>query len=393
MELAFVAVLYLGCHDMNQAISANELSGMISSIYDCALDPVLWPSTLRMLSDNLYFATATIQLLGIPNVQPIVNYHWGIDSSWQGQMANYAVDAVEQWGGIDRIRNYPVKEPQILSRVNPQGLTCASRHYVEIERPRGIIDRMAVPLVRDEISIGAITFGRDRSVGAIRDTEIQAGRLLAPHLKRALAISRLLDAKSVRATTCEAVLDAISTGVLLVAADMRLVHANRAAEAILRSGDPLRLRAGKISGAAGIVAALSVAVACSTARDGMARQGLGVPARGANGTEHVMHVLPLHADTTRTVLPGAAAAIFIATASAPRPAPIDAVAALFDLTPAEARVLDRVATGLTIPEVAQALGIAVSTVRTHLMRLFEKTRTSSQSELIALTTAFALPLR
>lgn len=39
-----------------------------------------------------------------------------------------------------------------------------------------------------------------------------------------------------------------------------------------------------------------------------------------------------------------------------------------------------------------ALGIAVTTVRTHLLRLFEKTGTHRQVDLVALLASFTLPL-
>ena len=43
-------------------------------------------------------------------------------------------------------------------------------------------------------------------------------------------------------------------------------------------------------------------------------------------------------------------------------------------------------------EAAGALGIADSTVRTHLGRLFEKTGASRQSDLVKIVAAFSTPL-
>ena len=44
------------------------------------------------------------------------------------------------------------------------------------------------------------------------------------------------------------------------------------------------------------------------------------------------------------------------------------------------------------PEVATALGIAETTVRTHLGRVFEKTGTRRQADLVKLAAGFACPL-
>ena len=51
-----------------------------------------------------------------------------------------------------------------------------------------------------------------------------------------------------------------------------------------------------------------------------------------------------------------------------------------------------IAAGRTNAEAAQALGIRVSTVRTHVLRLFDKTRAHRQADLVALLASFSLPL-
>lgn len=55
---------------------------------------------------------------------------------------------------------------------------------------------------------------------------------------------------------------------------------------------------------------------------------------------------------------------------------------LYGLTPAETRVTRHLLRGYTLKEAAKKLGIAVTTVRSHLKVVFEKTGTSRQSELI-----------
>ena len=112
-----------------------------------------------------------------------------------------------------------------------------------------------------------------------------------PHLKRALAISRLLDARAVERASFAAVLDGLSVAVLLVGPNLRLLHANRAGETLLRSADPLGLRAGRVTAPTGVAAALSAALAAPV--DGIGRRGLGVPARRGDGEELVLHLLPL----------------------------------------------------------------------------------------------------
>jgi len=73
--------------------------------------------------------------------------------------------------------------------------------------------------------------------------------------------------------------------------------------------------------------------------------------------------------------------------------PIASIAEDHALTPAESRVLALVSRGLNAVEIARALGIAASTVRTHLHRLFQKTETTRQSELVHFVATYGVHAR
>ena len=67
------------------------------------------------------------------------------------------------------------------------------------------------------------------------------------------------------------------------------------------------------------------------------------------------------------------------------------IAQSFDLTPAELRVMLSVIEVGGVPETATALGIAESTVRTHLHRVFAKTGSSRQADLVKIAAGFSNP--
>lgn len=60
------------------------------------------------------------------------------------------------------------------------------------------------------------------------------------------------------------------------------------------------------------------------------------------------------------------------------------LASTFGLTPAEARIAAQVANGLPMKEIARGLDIAMSTARSHLQGLFEKTGARRQVDLVRL---------
>jgi DNA-binding CsgD family transcriptional regulator len=54
----------------------------------------------------------------------------------------------------------------------------------------------------------------------------------------------------------------------------------------------------------------------------------------------------------------------------------------FDLTPAEARLVVQVVTGISLKSSAKALGVSYETVRRQVKSVFHKTGTHRQSELV-----------
>jgi len=67
--------------------------------------------------------------------------------------------------------------------------------------------------------------------------------------------------------------------------------------------------------------------------------------------------------------------------AAPRP---EIIQALFDLTPAESKLAHSIAQGERIETAAQQNGVTLSTARTYLKQIFQKTQTNRQSELVRL---------
>lgn len=109
-----------------------------------------------------------------------------------------------------------------------------------------------------------------------------------------------------------------------------------------------------------------------------------IPLRNALPPPVVVHVLPLSRDAHD--LFGGADLLVVATAisaSALVPSPT-ILTGLFDLTPAEVTLATALAKGLSLNAAAVDAGLQISTVRTYLNRIFRKTGTSQQSQLVAL---------
>jgi hypothetical protein len=106
-----------------------------------------------------------------------------------------------------------------------------NRWITEWGYPQGLWDAVGFVFARDAKMVGNLTFGRHRTAGEVGDAELTVLRLLAPHVRRAVAISHLLEVKTMEAVTFASALEMLSAGVVLVDEHLGILHANAAAGA------------------------------------------------------------------------------------------------------------------------------------------------------------------
>jgi DNA-binding CsgD family transcriptional regulator len=380
---------------MREWISSERLSDLIAGIYDCAIDPSRWPATMEAIRVELACATASLTLASLPDLSPIVSVNTNIPEPYERIMLEAADEGVALWGGAAALGSHPMDEPAVLTSLNPafDRQTTQNPYYHDFAKPLGLIDVMAVILARDAQALGSLGFGRHASAGPFGQREVKLARLLVPHLQRAATINRMLDMSALATASFAAIVDHLSVPVILTESDLRIDHANPAAAALFAGGAPLTSRSGRLRATQpGVEQALAVAVAaaCQDAA-AMGRKGLEIPARGREGESFVLHVLPLplggHARAR-----GGRAAVFVGRARTGFVASEDLLSALFGLTPTEARVFKAIAAGYEVKQVAERLGVAQSTIQTHIRRLFLKTGVRRQMDLVRIAVSLAVPV-
>jgi len=372
----------------------ERCSELIGAIYDCVIDPQRWPDAIAAVAREYSFSNGVLSLHAFPSGALLLMTGTGISPEWMAKLADYGPEAFETWGGAERIGQMALDEPVVQSHQSPRSSWVGNRFHEEFAVPQGLFDTVAIPCVRDSTMVGSLTFGRAITAGEVGEAELVPLRVIAPHVRRAIVISKLFELKSVAVATFESALDALSAGVFLVDAEMRCIHMNPVARKVIAAGSALSVTGGKVAAAtAAATAALEAAVALA-ARDeaSLGRKGLGVPVRDSEERPFVIHVLPLR---RREVRPGlsqsAVAALFVTPPAGPPQLPADALALLYDLTPAETRVVLRLAGGGTIGGIAGELGVTSATVRTHLQHVFDKTGCTRQTELVRLVASLSAP--
>ncbi|PSO15551.1 transcriptional regulator [Bradyrhizobium sp. MOS003] len=191
--------------------------------------------------------------------------------------------------------------------------------------------------------------------------------------------------------------DGLHAGMYLVEADAHLIHANIAGRALIDAGDILHEVRGRlvVSDLPANLTLQGAFAAAGQADRSSAAGATAVPMTGSDGQRYVADALPLPAGTRRHSGANhrAAAALFVRKTALPIPSRAEVISKAFKLTPAELRVLLALVELGGIPEVAAALGVAGSTVKTHVRRLFDKTGAARQADLVKIVAGYATPLR
>lgn len=360
---------------------------LIAGVYDAVIEPDRWHDALDAVRIRFNFFNVAMSVISPLQGRALINLSINIPDEYAGMTGpEYVEDIVKLWGGAERLGALPLEEPVILSEHGDVSLWPASRYYNDFCKPQGLIDILAVALARDRTMVGNIGFGRHESAGRPGKFEQDGFRKLAPHLRRAALISGILGHSEQRAATFETALDAAHSGVILVDAGMAIVHANEAAQAMLAEGDPVREKLGRLELRNELLPGqLKAAVASCESDAQIGRRGIGIPTRRLDGSPLIIHVMPLEQRKIRGGLPSnASAAVFIADGSGGIAPMHDALGLLFGLTPAEARVFELAVDGLETDAAALTLGVATSTVKTHMLRVFDKTGAHSRADLVRL---------
>lgn len=372
------------------------LNGLIGAIYDATIEPRLWHDAIDRIRQRYMFQIAMLAINRLPDMSPVIQVACNVPDWYREHASEYVGSIPELWGGLDVIARLPLEEPIVQSQVHDFHQHPDNRWYAEWSQPQGLVDQVVIGLANDPALVASLGMGVHESRPPVTADELDELRVIAPHLRRAATISNLLGTARNEAASFRAAFDAIGSGALIVDADMSIRHANRAAEEMLRLADPIRSAGGRLEFARDILPGRleeAVRVAATSPEIELGRRGMSIPTRRQDGAAVSVHVMPLERRTVSTGAgDGAVAAVFVADSLAQWNVATDAVALLHDLTPAEARVFELVVAGRSTQQIARELGIAASTVRTHLLRVFDKTGQHNRTGLIRLAGEIKLPI-
>src|SRR5450631_228673 len=385
MQLARCNVTWPAARRISPMHGTRKLPDLIEEIYDAALAPALWNDVVVSINEYVGGQACGIFSKDSANRSGLTHYYCGADP-------HYIQLYAETHSRFDPLSALPppgqvVSIPDLVDYDEYR----QGRFYQEWLRPQGCVDAANVVLEQSGPN-SAVLLTVLSGARMIDDERRRRIAQIVPHLRRALLINKTIDLKQSEAATFAETLNGLSAGLFLVDASCRIVHANAAGDEMLRAGDFLRSVNGQlVARDVGSNQALREVFADHV--DALGVKGTALPLTAHDGERCLMHVLPLTSAARR--LTGmaykAVAALFVRKAELETPCG-ELVARMFELTPAELRVLLAIVEVGGVPETAAALGVAETTVKTHLHRVFAKTGTRRQADLVKLAAGFSSPL-
>src|SRR3954451_15178775 len=370
----------------------EQLSALISVIYDGALEPARRTDVLERIAQFTGGHSSGLLVKHSPATSDNLYCYIG---AHRESLQAYSEDYAE----LDATLELPAfGAEQVVSATDlvPYEEFRRGRFYREWARPQGWVDVASAVIDRSPTSSALLSVVRHEASGMVDDEMRRRMALIVPHVRRALHIGKTVNLKQAESACFADILDGLSAGMILIDAKARVVHANTAGNAILEEADFLRTVGGRlVAGDPAANAALrDILVAAENGDAAVGVKGIALPFTAHNRERYVAHILPLTSGARRGagLVYNAVAALFVRKADLKVLSPPEVIGMMYRLTPTELRVLLAIVDVGGVPEVAAALGVAVTTVKTHLGRLFEKTGVARQADLVKLVAGFSTPL-
>lgn len=361
-------------------LDEDALEFIVDHVYEAALVPEHWPTALDGLAKvggaqgTVLFSvtqwhtnwTASDSLY--PTMQEFVELGWAERNT---RMSNGLRKGLERYPGF-------VTEAQYYDEVEFTN----DQLIHEFFRPRGLGHSAGTLAHLPHGDMLCYSLERRLESGPVTEEEILQLNSLRPHLIRAAVVAARVGYSRERTAV-----DAMETlGFPAVAISrngvvtMQNGLAGRASEWSIGAFDRLFMASPRTRE--------MLATALATINSSKGPRSIPVPDTEEN-VRSVLHLIPVrksaHDIFTKAV------AIAILTSSHQQGSSPGLLQALFDLTPAEAAVANRIGAGDSVEQIAVSAGRSVVTIRNQLASIFQKVGVDRQTELVRLLNRLVLP--
>ncbi len=359
---------------------------LIGLIYDAATQPDQWPEFARNLCQVIPSTDSNIQSTDLVADRTHIAFTMASPEAIQLYFARYH-HLNPLWH-----RDVPFMQ---TGRIFKSHETCPPEEFEQTEfyqgffRPMNIFHALSVNVLKEGDITGNLTLARSKEMGIYTDEEAHLLSLLVPHLQRAFRIGQILEGFRLEREMLNQALSKLPQGAIIVSRTGHLMFANPSAEKILARKDGLGInRQGNLEATS---ASDHKRLRQMIETAGQPASGLPAQCGGLFQLERPsclrplsLLIAPLSLEISNYNFHQPSVLIFISDPEQQTEAVEEGLQQLYGLTPAESRLATILMRGLNIVEAAAEIGVSQNTARTQSKRIFQKTGTHRQSELVNL---------
>ena len=366
----------------------HKILDVIGSFYDGAADPAQWSIVLERAAALVGGTGAAISIRDLASNETSIEAHWNIAPELEASLHEHTgIDPITPLLGLNEV-DRPFSAFRALGECDLK----QSLWYKLAAEPNDVGDMAVVLVDKADKKFASLSFYREDRCEPYDSRELSILRIISPHIRRAAMIAGILDERKREHDKLASVLELLMDGIVLTDGAGRIVHTNASAFRCLQRATSLRQEGDRLVARdfnirAAIVAAGREAYGSSSASRSFIL-------KGECGRDLAVWIMPLGNDRRRYLTPISSAriAVFVREIGATElPFPAELFIRYFGITLAESRVLHLLLQGMSLERAAELLGISSATARTHLARLFTKTGTQRQADLMRLAISAASP--
>ncbi|MCC6540015.1 MAG: helix-turn-helix transcriptional regulator [Bryobacterales bacterium] len=361
-------------------MSDTSFDGRLLAIYDAAENPALWEPCMELLCRATESANGAILRHNLLNnhsagtyfgfdrtaIEPYFQYFSSVNPWLPKPGYTEAVPgAHEAWRGIDFVPNTRLRRTEF---------------YTDWGRQHDVVNSIGAGLAIEGADLTYLCFGRGDRDGIHSDEAVALSTRLLPHLRRALGVQAL----RAQIANLKTAAGSVPQALLLVSRHGRVVERTAEAGRLIESRTVLTVeRTGRLAAVNPLDRAAWDALLASS-QPSLAR----LAGRGT-GDDVVAAAEPVKGSATaHHPFTSADAGLLVITllplSQTMRHGGGERAAALFGLTPAEARLAVTLTACGSLDRSAEQLDISRNTAKTQLAAIFRKTGAARQGEVIRL---------
>ena len=371
----------------------DAFARILASVYDAMLDDAQWPATSALI-DEACGMTGNALLVAEGPKDDIRVLTVGLYTKGQ-RYEDIEREYLKVYHPIDervpRLRQLPDSRLVHVTDLYTAEELKTSRTYNEIMRRANYQHGLNVRLDSPDGSHITWSIGDPVASDGWGSSQITMIEGLLPHIRQFVRVRQALVAAEVRATTETALLDNPRIGVLHLDRRGRIMAGNDRAHTILRRGDGLWDRDGKLRARARAdqVRLERLVGDALPASGAVAVSGSMVLRRSSVLPPFVVHVKPVGLPQPDYGARHVAALVLIVEPGRQHRINPGLVATTLELTPAETQVAVWLAEGKSVGDMAAATGHTEGAIYWHLKQIYQKHSISRQVDLVRLVLSLA----